>query len=152
MIHRICWSFCIEIVHFVSQFLKVVSLHKSISHFVLETNFISRSKIKVEKIERERVFLCKFPDKRDARPPAQKCHTDPREKSTSTNRQHQIRERPHIPYIYGKVAETKVMVLQRQKELDNVLGRVYMHFYHSKRVGMAPGHFEQVYRRLYAYI
>ena len=42
------------------------------SNFLLETNFISRSKIKIEKIKRERVFLCEFRDKRDARPPTQK--------------------------------------------------------------------------------
>ena len=60
----------------------------------------------------------------------------------------------YIQYICGilrRVSVTKVMVLRHQDELDNVLGRVYMHFYHSKRVGIAPGHFEQVYRRIYAY-
>ena len=46
----------------------------------------------------------------------------------------------------------KVTVLWHQNELGHVLWRVYMHFYHSKRVSIVPGHFEQVYRRIYAYI
>ena len=44
------------------------------------------------------------------------------------------------------------MVLPHQTELDNVLGRVCMHFYHSKRVDIAPGQFEQVYCDLYVFI
>ena len=45
-----------------------------------------------------------------------------------------------------------VMVLRLQSESDQVLGRVHMHFLRSKRVGITPGHFEQTYRRIYAYI
>ena len=61
----------------------------------------------------------------------------------------------YIQYIFGilrRVPVTKVMVLRHQDELDNVLGRVHMHFLRSKRVGITPGHFEQAYRRIYAYI
>ena len=72
MIHRVYWQFCIEIVNFVSQFLKVIFLHKSIFHFVLETKFLIRPKIHCQKIERPCVFSS-FPDKRDARILDTKC-------------------------------------------------------------------------------
>ena len=51
--------------------------------------------------------------------------------------------------VYRQGSAAKVMVLRRQNESHHVLGRVYMHFYHSKRVSIAPGHFEQAYCSIY---
>ena len=54
-----------------------------------------------------------------------------------------------ISTVYRRGSAAKVMVLRRQIESHHVLGRVYMHFYHSKRVSIAPGHFEQAYYSIY---
>ncbi len=41
------------------------------------------------------------------------------------------------------------MVLRRQDEFDNVLGRVYMYFLLRKHVVMFSGHFEKVWYYIY---